>query len=497
MTILLIYLSGYAYDCVIDGIYYNLDNDIKEAAVTFKKKKDKCKDYTGDIVIPEKISFQGITYTVTAIGEMAFYGNRELKSIVIPNTVTNIYSGAFWWCKSLKNVYLPNELRTITPWSFYNCESLESISFPNTIQAIEEWAFTHCVSLTEITLPGSVTSIGMSAFATCTGLKKINIPPSVESIGKNAFINTENLEKVLLPAQFYKNPEAYFPGKPEVEYCGEAPVTSVVVKDDTPDTDINIPEGKQRNENTFALIIANENYEHESFVPWAINDGRIFSEYMRRTLCLPKENISLFEDATVNEIKFGLTKLENISNALDGEISLIVYYAGHGIPDASNREAYLLPTDGSGSDVESAFPLRELYSRLSKIPSDQTILFLDACFSGAQRDGEMMRSTRGVRLKPKHPDINGNLVVFSSTKEDQTAFPYKEKKHGLFTYFLLKKLQESNGDVSLGKLAEYLRTNVQQISVLRNNNMQTPVVLNSPLLNEWEKRSLTDKSYKD
>lgn len=492
-VIVSLYVSGYAYDCFIDGIYYNLDNDVKEATVTYKKKNEKCKDYKGDIVIPEKISFQGNTYTVTAIGEMAFYGNRQLTSIVIPNTVTNIYSGAFWFCKSLKNVYLPNQLRTITPWSFYCCESLESISFPNTIHAIEEWAFTNCRSLTEVTLPGTVTNIGMSAFASCKGLRKINIPPSVESIGKNAFLYCESLEKVLLPAQFYKKSEAYFPGRPIVEYCGEAPVTSVAVKDDTPDTDIDIPRGNRKNDNTFALIIANENYQHEAFVPWALNDGKIFSDYMQHTLGLPKENITLYEDATINEIRFGLTKLENISKALDGDISLIVYYAGHGIPDASSREAYLLPSDGSGSDISSAFPLKELYSRLSAIPSAQSLLFIDACFSGAQRDGDMMRSTRGVRLKPKHPDVNGKLVVFSSTKEDQTALPFKEKKHGLFTYFLLKKLQETSGDVSLQSLAEYIKTNVQQTSALKSKHLQTPVVINSPSMQDWGQRSITIK----
>lgn len=254
------------------------------------------------------------------------------------------------------------------------------------------------------------------------------------------------------------------------------------------DVDVSIPNGNNKADKTFALIIANENYRREGRVPYALNDGKIFAEYLKSSLGLPEKNIQLFTDASLNDIKFGINKLSQICDAFGNEASVIVYYAGHGIPDEKTGSAHLLPVDGYGSDPSTGYSLKELYETLGSLCSKHTILFLDACFSGAQRNGNMMASNaRGVRLKPKSSEAKGNLIVMSATQGDETAYPYEEKHHGMFTYFLLKKLNENKGEVSLGDLADYITSNVKQTSIVMNDKLQTPTITVSPALSSsWQ-----------
>lgn len=247
--------------------------------------------------------------------------------------------------------------------------------------------------------------------------------------------------------------------------------------------DVNIPRGISSHPNTFALIIANENYRREESVPFAINDGETFASYLKTTLGVPEKNIQLYTDASLNDIKFGINRLAQICDAYGSDASVIVYYAGHGIPDEKSLDAYLLPVDGYGSDPSTGFSLNNLYEALGKMPAKQTMLLLDACFSGSQRSGKMMAgNARGVRLKPKTAAASGNMIVLSATQGDETAYPFENHSHGMFTYFLLKKLNETNGEVTLGDLSDYIITNVKRASVINNEKIQTPSVSASPAL---------------
>lgn len=246
------------------------------------------------------------------------------------------------------------------------------------------------------------------------------------------------------------------------------------------DTDIPITGGKQ--DNTFAVIIGNENYQSVAKVPYAANDAKIFAEYCKRTLGLPEENVTVYTDATYGKMLGALQRISNIADAYNGNISIIFYYAGHGIPDDASREAFILPIDADGTIKESCLSLSRLYSSLARLNARRVTAFLDACFSGAERGNGMLASARGVAIKPKQNAIDGNVVVFTAVTGDQTAFPYKPSEHGLFTYYLLKKLKESRGNVSLGELSDYITTNVKQRSIVVNNKLQTPVVIPSDRL---------------
>ena len=256
------------------------------------------------------------------------------------------------------------------------------------------------------------------------------------------------------------------------------------------DVDENIPVSNTKNNNTFAVIIANENYQSVADVPYALNDGNIFHQYCLKTLGIPEKQIRYVPNATGNQIRQHVGWLQNVTKAYSNA-NIIFYYAGHGIPDESSHTAYLLPVDGSGMDVTTGYKLDDLYATLGNIPAKNVTVFMDACFSGSKREDGMLVSARGVAIKSKSGVPQGNMVVFSAAQGDETAYPNHEEKHGMFTYFLLKKLQDTKGDVTLFDLGQYIKERVSQESIVLNNKLQTPCVTPSTTLGtSWHKWKL-------
>ncbi len=269
------------------------------------------------------------------------------------------------------------------------------------------------------------------------------------------------------------------------------PANKPVVKENKSDVDLNIPLNQKKQENAFALIIANENYHDVAAVPNALNDGTVFAEYCKCTLGIPQSNIKFLADATLNQIRRQINWLCQVVEAYQGEARIIFYYAGHGIPCESNGSAYLLPVDGYGNDISTGYQLEELYTKLGRKPTKNVVILLDACFSGTNRDGSMLYSARGVAIKAKPNSPKGNMIVLSAAQDDETAYPYKEMGHGMFTYYLLKKLQETKGDATIGELSDYVSKEVKRQSVVHNGKMQTPTVnVSSSLQNSWRNMKL-------
>lgn len=245
------------------------------------------------------------------------------------------------------------------------------------------------------------------------------------------------------------------------------------------DVDIDIPTTKYTAQHTFAVVICNEDYEIVAPVPMAKNDGMIFAQYCQQTLGLPKENVRLYINASLGTMLRALNDIETIASAYRDEedFKVIFYYAGHGIPNESTKDAYIMPTDADGKQTEACYSLKKLYERLGALGAQNVLVFLDACFSGAQRDGNMLASARSVAIKPRDEGPAGNMIIFSAATGDETALPYTDKQHGLFTYFLLKKLKESKGDTTLSELGEYISKNVKRQSTVVNYKPQTPSVV--------------------
>lgn len=157
------WLPSLAHDFEVDGICYNILSD-NSVEVTYNGSSYN-NDYE-DVIIPETVTHDGSTYSVTSIGESAFYDSK-LTSIKIPNSVTAIGNSAFAFCTSLTSLEIPNSVTSIGSYAFIECSSLASIEIPNGVTYIDEWVFLNCTSLTSIEIPNSVTSIGSSAFYHC------------------------------------------------------------------------------------------------------------------------------------------------------------------------------------------------------------------------------------------------------------------------------------------------------------------------------------------
>ena len=159
--------TAVAYDIYLNGIYYNINGN--EVTVTSSGTSNI--NYSGSVIIPSFVTYGSQTYTVTSIGNRAFYMCKNLTSITIPSSVTSIGNSAF-----------------------SDCNGLTGIEIPNSVTSIGEWAFSSCIGLTSVSIPNSVTSIGDSAFQGCSGLSNIEIPNSVFYIGGSAFDGTLWLE---------------------------------------------------------------------------------------------------------------------------------------------------------------------------------------------------------------------------------------------------------------------------------------------------------------
>ena len=255
--------------------------------------------------------------------------------------------------------------------------------------------------------------------------------------------------------------------------------------------DLNIPTTSIRKNNTFAVIIGNERYLRVAHVPYANNDAKIFAEYCKKTLGLPMKNVKVYENATYGTMIGAVSDIQKIAKAFKGDLNVIFYYAGHGIPDEVTGEGYLLPIDADGLKTEVCYPLNRLFRELGGLGAKSVVAFLDACFSGAHRGDGMVVAARGVAIKAKNGHPIGNTIVFSAATDKQTAFPYEEMEHGMFTYYLLKKIRESKGDCTLGELGSYICDEVAKQAVVTNRKEQTPTVITSQdLTNSWQNMKL-------
>lgn len=489
---------------------------------------------------------------MTRMGRKAWlapkYFPNGFRKVVIDEGITSIGEGAFLLPDRDRELdaqlgpvtfRFPESLRKIGKEAFSGL-MVENLLLPENLQHIGQRAFANSVAdQRSLIIPEKVESVGRDAFTGC-GFEHIVVKgdsklragcfgdnPRLEEVsfyGRPKFESSDAeygdfpvfkgctgvrevacFNNIGIDSRYFRDAKRVDIRTPDVtaqvggrrtaaERAVQEERASVILTDASKikvsDVDLHVPKAKAEHRNTFALVISNENYRRVAHVPHALNDGRSVARYLNEALGIPKENILMAEDATLNDMKFYLGRLRDYCEPLNGEASVIVYYAGHGMPDSENKKVYLLPYDAyAESPDESGLALSDVLAKLNEMSAKETLVFLDACFSGTGRNDDMLVPARGAIKEPQPYKVNGNVVLFSASQGDESAHSHDEQSHGLFTYFLLKKLQDTGGDVTLGELSEYLETNVKRQS-LHNGTKQTPTVRVSYGNDSWQSKKL-------
>ena len=193
ICILVVSLSAGAQE-EIDGLFYVLNANDKTASVT----ENIDMGYSGSVTIPETVTSNNITYTVTAVDDFAFYDCSGLSVVTLPETVERIGMYAFQNCAALKTINIPGGLTFLGEQAFGECAALDGIKLPATLNNTGVSAFEGCTSLKDITIANGITSIPDGMFARCEALEKLEIPQSVTEIGGWALSNCISLKQLTL-----------------------------------------------------------------------------------------------------------------------------------------------------------------------------------------------------------------------------------------------------------------------------------------------------------
>jgi hypothetical protein len=288
------------------------------------------------------------------------------------------------------------------------------------------------------------------------------------------------------------------------------------MKTNDTDIDINIPETGADNKNTFVLIISNENYQHAfPKVQFADNDSKIFYEYCTDVLGVPERQIRMMEDASKNKIQVeGLDWLKDLMKVTKGKGNIIIYYNGHGILDYDHLP-YIIPSNAkslastkwgkakkeeraeiplSKKDVknllEESLSIEEMCKQFDNIPCNSILFICDAGFNGKMRDGSTLFEFPKASGKVKGLRLRGSVILMTAAGFNETVYEFTDKNHGFFTYYFLKTLRETLGDMECGLLFENVKEAVSFESSLQGKQQIPFVTIGGKIREAWESHKL-------
>lgn len=249
----LLCMNAWAYDFSAEcpsgqTLYYTITSDVEPYTVAVTRQNADWPYYysfpSGNITIPDTVTYDSITYTVTSLGEDVFYNCSGITSITLPNTIVALGDGCFAGCSQLSQISIPGTVTSINGRAFLSCSSLTSITIPETITSIGERAFGNCSGLTQITIPPSVTYIGTLAFQSCTGLTSFTLPNSVIDMGDRAFWGCTNITEPIYNSTLF----AYYPAGYDSIYTIPEGIKTIVgwaFNNNTQITNIEFPQSLQ------------------------------------------------------------------------------------------------------------------------------------------------------------------------------------------------------------------------------------------------------------
>ncbi len=238
------------------------------------------------------------------------------------------------------------------------------------------------------------------------------------------------------------------------------------------------------NKNAYAIVIGIEYYRQKlPKADYAVDDANIITAYLTKTMGYPEENvITLLNDRA---LKSDMEKYFDrwLSNNVEENGRVFIYYSGHGAPNTKTGDAYLVPYDGDPAFItETGYPVARLYESLSKLKAKEIIVVIDSCFSGGGGRSVLAKGAKPLVMAINMPTSRKNMTVLTASSGDQISSAYEEKGHGLFTYFMLKGIKDENmiqpdGSIKMEDLFAYVKPQVERIARKQFNNEQTPQLI--------------------
>ncbi|MFH2202739.1 MAG: caspase family protein [Elusimicrobiota bacterium] len=246
-------------------------------------------------------------------------------------------------------------------------------------------------------------------------------------------------------------------------------------------SDVDLPAYEQ-NENSanYAMVVGVEDYDNLPRADFAERDARAVREHLL-ALGYPSQNLIYLTGRKAT--RTNITKfLESwLPQNVTEQSQVFFYFSGHGAPDIASKSAYLVPWDGDPSFLEqTAYPIRKLYKQLNALKAKQVVVAMDACFSGQGGRSVLVKGARPLVLKVDTglSSVKGKLVALAAAGDEEITGTEKSQGHGLFTYYLLRGLNEMRGKITVNALHEYLQPRVHQ-AARRENREQNPRLVSS------------------
>ena len=280
--------------------------------------------------------------------------------------------------------------------------------------------------------------------------------------------------------------------------------------------DFNIPVTEENiNSKTYALIIADE--EYTAPLPncdFATNDGDVLGEYFVRTLGIPQRHVKILHNAGRQEIRDdGIRWLKDIITAQHGDVHIIIYYAGHGISnekfgpylfpsgvDVSKIRAFRTKTgilrdniSLSGKDAQKVLSQCISFDTLTgwfnRIDALSYTFIIDAGFNGVQRSGKPFFNITKETKRYRAPRVRSDIVIFMAADADKTAYSFIDQHHGFFTYYILKELKYTRGEITFNELFNNVTKNQAYESSLQGKLQEPAMIIGGKLGENWGNRT--------
>jgi hypothetical protein len=238
------------------------------------------------------------------------------------------------------------------------------------------------------------------------------------------------------------------------------------------------------NPEAYAVIIGVEKY-HQAAIPaveFAAHDAQTVFDYLTRAMGFDPKNVLLLKDDQASKAEMEKSLGVWLRNRVTRKSHVLVYYAGHGAPNAETGQPFLVPYDGEPEYIDdTGYSLSRLYENLARLPAQDVRVVLDACFTGQGGRSLIAKGTRPlVTVRDDVSTVGANTVVIAATGGKHISTSYSDGQHGLLTQFLLKGLRgeadaDGDGQVKTAELFRYLKPLVEK-EALKRNVHQSPTI---------------------